>query len=159
MKRITVGLIILVSIGAIADAAPGVVDYSSHGFTIRELTSSDAPENSVVLEMLLPPMDGFSANVNVIIQQYSGAMSDYRIITEDQINKAGFTLISSHQISSTEIRMEYSGTQSGTELRWLQRAVKRGNRVYLVTATALASRWDTDSRGLTDTVDSLRLTK
>jgi len=159
MKRTVLILGILLSLGAIAFADPGLVDYSSHGFTIRELTSADSSENSIVLEMLLPPTDGFAANLNVIIQHYNDTMAAYRKLTEEQIQKVGFTLIRSQIVDPNEIRMEYSGTQNGRELHWLQRAVKSGSRVYLVTATALAAQWDANSANLTGAVDSLRLTR
>jgi hypothetical protein len=109
-----------------------------------------------VFYYFLPTYDGFSANVNLQIQSFPGSLDEYDTITRQQFELAGITILDSRK-SGKELMYEYAGELEGRALHWYARAIKSGNSIYLVTATALNDRWDLESKALIASVQSFRL--
>jgi hypothetical protein len=109
-----------------------------------------------VFYYFLPAHDEFSANVNLQIQSFAGSLGEYDTITRQQFEQAGITIVDSRK-SGNELVYEYAGDMNGRALHWYARAIKSGNSIYLVTATALNSRWDLESKALIASAQSFRL--
>jgi hypothetical protein len=109
-----------------------------------------------VFYYFLPSHDEFSANVNLQIQSFAGSLDEYDRITRGQFDQSGITLIDGHT-SGNELVYEYAGDMNGRALHWYARAIKSGGSIYLVTATALNSRWNLEKKALIASVQSFRL--
>lgn len=104
----------------------------------------------------LPASDGFAANVNLQVQEYSGTLSEYKTVSESEFERMGLKTIRS-AIEQGVFTVEYSGKMSSHDLHWYAKAFKKGNKVYLITATALETRWKNESTALVDSVNSFKL--
>lgn len=109
-----------------------------------------------VFQYFLPAADGFAANVNLQIQPYEGSLADYEALSVQQFEQFDFNVLDISR-SDSEILFEYRGDMQGTEFHWYSRVIKEGNYFYVVTATALADRWETERASLVDSVQSFRL--
>ncbi|RUO31488.1 hypothetical protein CWE12_00345 [Aliidiomarina sedimenti] len=109
-----------------------------------------------VFQYFLPAADGFAANVNLQIQPYEGSLEDYEALSVQQFEQLDFEMIDLAR-GDNELVFEYTGSMQGTEFHWFSRVLKEGNYFYVVTATALAERWDTEREALVESVDSFRL--
>ena len=116
------------------------------------------PENSngQVFHYFLPAYSGFAGNVNLLIQPFSGSLNDYNKLTQQQFKSIGFEVIRT-EILESEIIYEYKGMSSGHALYWFSRAIKQGDKIYLVTATALQERWKIEKAILIKSTMSFKL--
>jgi len=106
--------------------------------------------------MFLPVSDGFTANVNVLIQPYIGTIEEYVALTLDQFKNAGIKVLQQKTTAKSVAIFEYSGEMQGQAVHWYARAEKSGARVYLVTATAARAQWNKEAARLKACVDSFR---
>ncbi|NLY88130.1 MAG: hypothetical protein GX085_00685 [Firmicutes bacterium] len=134
--------------------------YEKNGFTIDALEGEVGAEPYQVLVMFLPPTaDGFAPNINIQIQPYPGTMEDYIALTKQQIAGAGWKLLELATPGKDVITLEFAGEPQGFGLHWYAKAVKDGDRVYLVTATASENFWADLAGQLKSKVDSFMLKK
>jgi hypothetical protein len=105
----------------------------------------------------LPAADGFAANVNIQIQDFTGTMDQYKSISEAQFKQAGIAILSS-RIDQGVFTIEYQG-KMGTpnEFHWFAKAYKKADHIYLVTATALQKHWNDQGSTLVKSVNTFRL--
>ena len=130
--------------------------FPAAGFSIAPL---DAPVDQATRQavvMLLPAIEGFSANVNVQIQPYSGSLEEYRALTQKQFKEAAVKVIVEKKLGKSVVIYEYSGEIRGQLVHCYARAVKSGEHVYLATATAAEAQWPKQSARLKACVDSFR---
>jgi len=104
----------------------------------------------------LPLQDKFASNVSLVSQEYVGSLEVYDQITRAQFEHFSFEVLRA-EIRNGEIVYEYRGELKGRQMHWYQRVLKRGDTIYLVTATFPQSRADTDGTLLRASVDSFRL--
>ncbi|NLW09819.1 MAG: hypothetical protein GX036_08180 [Firmicutes bacterium] len=150
----------LASILLLAICPPGLasVVYEKNGFTINALEGEVGAVPYQVLVMFLPPTaDGFTPNVNVQIQPFAGTMADYTALSKQQIENAGWKLLNQATPGKDVVILEFAGEAQGFGFHWYAKAVKDGDRVYLVTATASESYWAELAEQLKTTVDSFKL--
>jgi len=83
-------------------------------------------------------------------------LKEYNDLTQQQFESIGINVIST-KILDSEIKYEYSGNASGNDLHWFSRAIKKDDKIYLITATALNSRWELEKTILTKSVMSFSL--
>ncbi|MCB1053126.1 MAG: hypothetical protein H6510_01660 [Acidobacteria bacterium] len=142
-------------LGFAGDGA-GRMHFPQNGFSITPLEgpSGDTPYQSLM--MFLPATQAFAPNVNLQIQPYSGSIKDYTELSDQQFKDAGVRILHEN-LQANDVVWEYAGTYNDRQMHWYARAYKRGNKVYLITATALESQWSTVSRQLRACVDSFRL--
>ena len=136
-----------------ATAASDRLTLAKAGFSIAALEGTQA------LAMLLSPSDGFAANVNVQVQPYPGTLDDYIALSRDQFREIGATVVSQRKSGASTRVVEYTGEVSGSSLHFYSRAEKRGNKVYLATASATAQQRPSLSAKLKACVDSLKTAK
>lgn len=132
------------------------LEFSKAGFTIGSLDSKPTQGVSQPLQMFLPAKNGFASNVNVQIQAYPGTLTQYKELSMGQFEQMGISIISSEETADS-ISFEYSGVMQGLNLHWFSKAFKKGNHVYLVTATGSEKDWDVDKKILMDNVNSFKL--
>ncbi len=161
MLRMKRPLLLCVSLVLLAYAAAaddrGRIYFPKNGFSIQLLEGKATDRLSTVVTMLLPPSGNFAANVNVQVQPYHGTLADYADLSLDQFREAGLQVIRSERTGEGAAIFEYTGTWGGYDLHWYSTAVKAGNAVYLATATALSSEWETLSKQLIECVSSFRI--
>lgn len=142
-----------VLLSASSVSVAGELVFHQAGFRISsiEATPGDVPTQALV--MSLPPEMGFSANVNVQIQPYSGSIEEYKRLSDIQFYDLEFNVYRSDIAENTAI-FEYAGKLNETALHWYAKAVKADDHVYLVTATSLEALWDKYRSRLITAVES-----
>ena len=131
--------------------------FKKAGFAIDILDDPPRLANSAPVMMTLPAVNGFAANINVLIQSYPGiTLDDYRKISEAEFVLAGFKTATS-AIKDNVLVFEYEGIMNGSSLHFYSKAVKKGSLFYLTTATDLKSEWPKNSNKLKSVVDSFQL--
>jgi len=161
MSRILTALLVC-SCGLAAVAvrqSPGRLRFKSCGFSIEALEGQPGDGTYAALMMFLPPTKGFAVNVNVVIQPYSGTIDQYAALSRKQFVAAKFKVIRDAKVGKDGLLFEYSGRLQGRQLRWYARAILRGDKVYLVTATATKDQWPGVSGKLKACEDSFRIDK
>jgi len=112
--------------------------------------------NTQPLMMFLSASEGFASNVNVQVQQYPNSLKEYAKISVQQFNQLNFKVLQNKQ-TETSLVLEYSGIMQGNNMHWYAIAHKKGNNVYLVTATSTESQWKIHSKTLIECVKSFKL--
>ena len=130
--------------------------FDQAGFSIKLLDTSSASQNFQPLQMFLPAVNGFAANVNVQLQFYSDSLQAYQALSESQFKQFGMTLVRS-ELKQDILWFEYRGVMYGNDLYFYSKALKRGDLVYLATATDLQSEWPQSGEQLRAVVDSMTL--
>ncbi len=132
------------------------LDFPEAGFSIDNIDAAPTLAGSQPLHMFLPPVNGFSANINVQIQPYPGSMKQYIELSQSQFKQMGLSVISSKEQDETMV-LEYSGFMQGMNLHFYAKAVKKGSFVYLVTATDSKENWNDNKSQLISAVNSFKL--
>ena len=156
MKHSFLTAICLLCTAGISWAMASPLQFPIHGFTIEPLEA--AAKNAIIqpVSLQLPVSDGFAPNVNVMIQPFPGTIKDYADMSRGQFRAMNMTIKDAH-ITPTSIRWTYVGVLKGRTLKFYARALKRGDQIYLVTATALAAQWTKVGAKLVTVVDSFAL--
>lgn len=132
--------------------------FEQSGFSIEALDAAPVAEGMQPIQMFLPQVDGFAGNVNVQIQPYSESLAAYKALSDAQFTEFGLEVIRS-DMKSKELVFEYRGVMREHALRFYAKAIKKGDYIYLATATDLQSQWPKTGQQLIDTVNSLQLTQ
>lgn len=158
MKKVGIALlIILLSLPCLTDTKTDKLHFKTLGYSIEPLEDQTNSTTYQSLMMFLPITNSFAPNVNVQIQPYDGTMKEYCELSFSQFKNYGFTLVSDTLITENTSVFEYTGTMQENEFHWYGKAVSKGSKVYLVTATALNSQWPDVSAKLISCVDSFEL--
>ncbi len=152
MKRLFVTLALL----ALAPAVAAQDSYQNRLFTINAPASSGDYANSQPVLMSLPYDQGFAPNVNVQVQVYQGSMEAYVQLSEEQFRALNWKLIKKG-VTENKALFEYAGEYNGRAMHWYTEAIRRGDRVYLITATTLEAQWSSYGSRLIASVQSFRL--
>jgi hypothetical protein len=135
-----------------------VLVFSESGFSIDSLEAPLDAQAATPLQMLLPPVNGFSPNVNVQLQPYKGSVAEYKAITEGQFKQIGLTVVSMEEGNDGKsLTIEYKGPLQGQNLHWYAKAFKKGDVMYLVTATNTESNWELNKEQLIANVNSFKI--
>lgn len=160
MKKIFFCLCLIMLFVTCPPGFASTLNYEKSGFTIDALEGEVGNEPYQVIVMFLPPTaDYFTPNVNVQIQPYPGTIADYIALTKQQIEDAGWELLNQPTPKKNVVILEFAGAPQGFGLHWYAKAVKDGDRVYLVTATASEDFWADVAEQLKSTVESFKLKK
>lgn len=153
-------LLAIISTSAVLPSKAASVDLAEYGFKM-DLLDAAAPSNTQTQAIMsfLPSKEGFSPNVSVIIQPYSGTIKDYISLSKSQFEQMKWSIISEKVVSDSEWICEYSGSMQQTSLHWYVRAILESGKVYLVTATSSESSWKEVAPTLKRSVDSFHLKK
>jgi len=150
-------LLATLTIAAAADST-NRLHFPAAGFSVAALDAGSDDATYQTLMMFLPVKDGFAPNVNVQIQQpYEGTIEDYTKLTLEQFKEAKLKVLEKKALGKSAAIFEYTGEMQGHALHWYARAVKAGNKIYLITATDAAANWQKDADQLKACVDSFRV--
>jgi hypothetical protein len=159
MKRLV--SLVLVSIFVLpcvaAEPTPRL-HFQAGGFSIAPLEGKSDTTAVQALMMFLPVSDAFAPNVNVQIQPYKGTIKEYAELSKGQFKAGNFTVLK-EEFSPTSVVWEYSGALQNRKLHWYARAELGDGKVYLVTATATETQWETVSAKLKACVQSFKTEK
>ncbi|MCC5880168.1 MAG: hypothetical protein JJU03_09790 [Idiomarina sp.] len=124
------------------------------------ITPPDYPREvgGQIFQYFLPAADGFAANVNMQIQPFEGDLDAYANISEQQFEQLGFEVVDVSR-GDNELLYEYRGEMQGTMFHWYSRVIRDGIYYYVVTATSLDQRWETERDQLTESVHSFSLNR
>jgi len=136
-------------------AQDSLVTYSAAGFSFSP-PESQQPATGKVVIAFLPASQGFSPNVNVMIQPYPASLRDYDQLTQAQF-KQGDVSVVTQEVADDHLLYEYKGNIRGRSLHFYARALKRDSSVYLITATDLEQNWAEDKEALVHSVASFVL--
>jgi hypothetical protein len=131
--------------------------FSTQNFTIKA-PSGIGNGQGVVTMIFLPAKNGFAGNVNVMIQEYAGTILEYNDLSQSQFKQMGLSIIEV-KLNTDSVIYEYEGKSGQHELHWYSRAIKRDNRMYLITATSLLADWPGQKEALIQSVDSFKFNK
>ena len=127
-------------------------------FSIKALYDAKKPHSEPLI-MTLSKTDKFSQHVRVDIQEYKGSLKEYAGMSILQFEKAKFKILKS-DLAKNAIVLEYTGiTQGGITLHFYTKACKKGNQMFVVTASATETQWKETSKALIDCVESFTLNK
>ena len=158
MRTIVLLTLLLAAAGADADTTArmrSTLIFGEHGFSIDAPVGHDAAQIQQVVMLMLPPADGFAANVNVQVQPFAGTIEEYVRVSAEQFKANGVTLIAEkHDAKSAMI--EYKGPYGGRTLHWYSRSFLGKSGIVLATATTTESQWPKQAATLRASVDSLR---
>ena len=141
---------------------PSTYTDGLYGFTIQAPSFSAVAKGSMVIPVMLlgPAENAFSSNVNVVVQETAMTREEYRKVTFAQIEAARFKVISEKNTTVSKkdaLLIEYEGEQQGRDLRWLALAVFAGERVHVVTCTALMDSYAKQEAAFKECIDSFQL--
>ncbi len=110
-------------------------------------------ESYIIAAFCLPSSDNFSANVNVQKQKYADSIGTYDKLSTGQFEKSKMTIVK-RELDRNTVLYEYKGELQGVATHWYAKAIKRGDYVFLTTATALEKHWKDQKAKLMKAVDS-----
>ena len=158
--RLIVTLFLLtLALSLSAQDATNRLRFPATGFSIAPLEASPGDEARKALMMFLPASENFAANVNVLIQPYSGTIEEYTKVTLDAYKANGMKVLQQKEISRSVVVFEVTGEMDGRTLHWYSRAEKVAGRIYLATGTAREEDWPRQGAPIKNCVDSLRCEK
>lgn len=157
VKKICLTYLVLLS----SFVSAGELVFSQYGFSINSLeaqmgSKSVETEVTQAVIMYLPLKRGFTGNVNVQIQPYAGSLAQYLELSESQFKQFDLTILRSG-VEKKRVFFEYQGLLSGQELHWYSVAEKKGDLIYLVTATDLQANWLESKEKLISVANSFAL--
>lgn len=152
MRALLTSFLILTS--SILNAA----EFNRYGFSIDELETTIKDENVFALSMSLPAKDGFAPNINVQVQHFREGMEKYMEISRTQFKQMGVKVLDI-RIEGDIGYLEYTNVVQGMDMRFFAKVIKRGDTVYLATATVPEKRWLELSPLMVSRVESLTLTR
>ncbi len=153
-RWLMVGLTLALAPAALAAGPVNNYVAGDLGISIEVPVSTDAQGDSYqVAAFLLPPSDGFSANVNVQKQRFGDSLEAYDKLSTAQFREFKFAVVKTAR-KGNQVTWEYMGDLQGRKLHWYARAIKSGDYVYLATGTVLESRWDKQKAAIIRSVES-----
>ncbi|MGZ3438673.1 MAG: hypothetical protein ACXVDD_04130 [Polyangia bacterium] len=158
MRTLVLLALVFAARGADADTtarAKSTLSFSEHGFSIDPPVGHDATQTQQVVMLALPTSDGFSPNVNVQVQPFSGTMDEYVKVSLDQFKANGVKIVAEKHDAKSAM-LEFTGPYGGRPLHWYSRAFLGKNGVVLATATAGEPQWPRLAAALRQSIDSLR---
>jgi hypothetical protein len=133
--------------------------FPANGYSIAPLEGQPGKDAVyTTMSMSLPPADGISSNVNVQIQPFDGTLDAFIALSNQQFKQLKFTRIK-QTIAADCAQTEYTGNLQNMDFHWYSKVVKKGRKVYIVTATAPMTQWVATSARLMSCVDSFQLDK
>lgn len=148
-------------LGAQVSKTATYVDHR-YGFAIEAPDFPGSGTTPVVMPLAMsgPAKDGFSSNVNVMVQRVKTTRDAYRRQTHGQFKAAGFTVNEDRDVrvsGKNALWFDYEGQRQGKALRWLALTVIDTDRVLLITCTCPKSRFDAHKATFTKCLESFRL--
>ena len=139
--------------GAMFTARSRVLDFPIAGFSIPVLDFHPAPateSSQIRLVMYVGDETDFNSNVNVMIQDFSGTIDEYKELSESQYRDLGWDVLRSEIIDGA-----YYVEVSGGLFHYYAKGISNGSYVYLATGTSRADDWLEVRDAIVTVVDGL----
>lgn len=133
----------------------------SFGYSMNVPSFQNLPKNMSATRAHFygPPKDGFRPNINIMVQRIETTRADYKKLSLGQFkdNKFKVNSVKEFLVSGRPaLRIDYQGTISERDLRWLSLAVIEKGQVFLVTATALKDDYPRQEKEFSQALASFR---
>jgi hypothetical protein len=118
--------------------------------------------SAFTLFMMAPAEDKFSSNVSVMIQEVATTREEFRKLSLAQFEANGLKVLSDKDTAVSKkdaLQLEYEGNQQGRDIHGVVQAVIAGERVYLVTCTALQGNYPKYEAAFKGCLESFELTR
>ena len=149
--------------GAVAPAYVSHYADGAYGFSFQPPAFAPSDRGSVMPVMLSgSPENGFSSNVNVMIQNGATTRAAYRKQTLDGMNALGLKVVSDKDLTVSgkdATLMHLEGAQQGRNLQYLLLSVIDAGRVYVVTCTATKEAYPAMEAKFQASLDSFALAR
>jgi len=145
-----------------APAAGPIYSNAAYKFTCvpPAFPKAEANASQTVASFLAPPHDGFSSNVGIIVQSVKMTLDEYVDLSKKQFKQMELNAVSENKVKVSgrdAVVWEYEGVQSKRKFKWLAMAVIDGDRVFLLTGTALASDYEQVAKEFKACLDSFKI--
>ena len=168
MKK-TIALLVMMAASAstpsaAADAPTGRYEDPAYGFSmaIPALGSTAGAPTVQRMAVGAPIRDGFAANCNAQVQFFKDDFESFIGLSLRQFTAAGLKVLrqSSKKVSGQPaVVWEYTGPLADHDLHFLALAVYGGDRVWLLTCSALAKTFADYQQAFGEVIDSFTVTK
>jgi hypothetical protein len=138
-------------------AEEATVTLVEHGLSFIPLDDKTA-NDQVILTTSLKVTEKFAPNITVMSQSYNQTLADYDVLSRKQFEQLKIKLLSS-EVDAVFVKYEYLMTMEGRKQHHYAKALKRDDRIYLITGTALESQWADVEARIKKSVDSFQLKK
>lgn len=156
-KRALFLCFILVIVGSSAGFA-STLHFPENGFTVKVLEGTSDTAAYQVLAMSLPRTpDGFTPNVNIMVQPNDRTLAEYIALLMNEARVIGLDLINITEVDDVSATLEFAGELFGLHLRRYTKVVLGNGKRYVITASASEPHWDEVADQLIETVESFRL--
>ncbi|HYJ04442.1 MAG TPA: hypothetical protein VEX43_04870 [Chthoniobacterales bacterium] len=138
------------------NAAGGDLPY--YGSQLKDLDTLIEKAPGKTLFIKVDQAGGSSASINVQIHEFPGTIKEYMDLSKAQFAQffeKGWKVLSEKQ-NEKEASCEVVGTTKGKEYHSYSRAVKEGNKLYVITATALHEQWGNVGEKMRRHVDAFK---
>jgi hypothetical protein len=151
---------------AYAQAAkePAKSSYANaqYGFSMEPPVFPEVPEDMNIVVALFSafPKNGFSSNLNVVVQRLKTTADGYAKLTKTEFEALGITVVSEKRLKVSgrdALLLHYKGKMGGRDLQFLALAVIDADRVFLATCTALDADFNTVEPAFRACLESFRL--
>jgi hypothetical protein len=164
MRKLQLLILIAILPTVVCAADEGVLrlegfTIDSTGFQVKSKEPQAIAYGTLAAFLYLPPTQGFAPNVNVLIQDVTNTIQEYADLSRQQFKSANLTVLNDHLVGDGEWACEYSGNMQGKDLHFYSRALKKADKIYLITATAAPDQWDSVFPKLKNCVDSFAFTQ
>ena len=112
-------------------------------------------QGGLIAQFYYPFSNGFSANINIMKQQFSGTLDLYEKISRANMKRLKWEITSSKNIADGRI-FQYKGVRQKREYRFYCKVVQRDGFIYLITATLPADEWNIIKDEVTAGVESFK---
>lgn len=133
------------------------LNFPNAGFRISALDEPAHDVASMPIAMSLPPTQGFSPNVNVVVLPYAKTMADFIDLSKKQFEASGFNILDEKKPLPNEWVIEYAGDSQGKKMHYYARMVLSNGQVYMATSTSLEEQWAAYNEKLKNCVASLEI--
>ena len=140
----------------------GTYKDASRGFSMNPPAFKPGADPGIgtVAIFFAPPEDGFTANVNLVLQK--AAFDDFLKTSDAGFKTVGFEVLSK-KLSTTAANRSceyvYKGSIQGKPMKFMALAVDGGDRVFLLTGTSLESNYDKYEATFKASISSFALDK
>lgn len=139
-------------------AEPNAFVDADHGYRMELPDLGGGSDDMMVVQFYGPPSDDGTANVNVQVMEFDGAIEDYLETSRNDMKLLGLEMLDEQVLEhdgAPAMRMESRGDAFGPELHFLSFAVLREGRVTLLTGTCAEGQWKELGEEFSDSFDSL----
>ena len=142
--------------------APSLYTNDVYGFSLipPAFPKAEKAAGGQAAMFFAPVRKGFATNLTVIAQATKLSIDDYIALSKSQFKELNISVTSEKRVKVSgrdAALFEYEGQAQGTDMKWMALAVADGDRILLVTGTALAADYDSVAKDFKASLESFKL--